>query len=480
MNSKRRAELQRKLSLNAVPRPPAGLMERIKADIPQYLEVEVERQRFSRAVAFNMRIAAAILFMITSVVATFYLVSSRSEPLSTPSTTVFAPQGRALPRAAAAPTQEVRLEIAQEPEIPSVSPATPSPLSAPLRAREERADEDESQSTDGLTFAEERVTGGLVGGTAASTTESRQIAESDSQPASQTLEDFVAEPAPAVTEAPQARARDTAMESSVTGTGNAPPLSIMRESRAAKASLTPTGKIFGISVDPAAFHRIRTTLENGAQPASSAVDVEALVNYFAAAAERRPRRGVALEVEASPAAIEADGDHAVLRFTVDAATLEPVPGGSIPAVATDARVEVRFNDRVVAHASRIGNAAPLAGEPLLLSGTSVTGIYALEMRPHLESGQTVATVRLHYKAMPSGRAQTITKTIVAKDLAGSWARATRRHRLSTLGAVWGETLKGTTGGADVARRAEELAMQTDDPLARALAAAASASADGGL
>ena len=33
MNAKRRAELQRKLTLNAVPRPPAGLAERIKADI---------------------------------------------------------------------------------------------------------------------------------------------------------------------------------------------------------------------------------------------------------------------------------------------------------------------------------------------------------------------------------------------------------------------------------------------------------------
>jgi hypothetical protein len=481
-------------------------MERIKADIPQYLEIEAERTRFSRAIAFNMRIAAAILLMITSVVATVYLVSPKPETLSTPSTAVFAPTDRSLPRTAAAPTQEVRLEIAQEPEIPSVSPATPPPAAAPLRAREERANEADPETIGELTFAEKSVAGGVVGRTAAGVTEPRQVAENDRQntlgdrqvalgdrqdaastrpvtSSTRRAEDFAAEPAPPAAAAPQSRAaRDSAarMESTISVTGNAPALSIMREARAAKVSLAPKDKVFGISIDPAAFQRIRTTLESGEQPAASSVDVEALVNYFAAAAEQRPRRGVALEVEASPAAIEADGDHAVLRFTVDAATMEEIPGGSIPPVAADARMEVSFNDRVVAHATRIGNGSPLAGEAVLLSGTSVTGIYALEMRPHLESGQTVATVRLHYRAVPSGRNQTITKTIVAKDLVSGWARATRRHRLATLGAVWGESLKGTTGGADVARRAEELATQTDDPLARALAAAASASADGGL
>jgi len=182
-------------------------------------------------------------------------------------------------------------------------------------------------------------------------------------------------------------------------------------------------------------------------------------------------------VEASPAAIEADGDHAVLRFTIDTAKADGLRGGTIPPVAADALIEVEFDDRVVARARRIGNSGPLSGEPVLLAGTSVTGLYALEMKPNLKSGQTVATVRLHYTAVPSGQRQTIVKSVKAGDLARSWTRATRRHRLASLGAVWGETLKGNGGGVDVARRAGELATQKpDDPLARALAAAANASA----
>ena len=66
MNSKRRAELQRKLSMGAVPHPPAGLSDRIKADIPQYLQMEAERARFSGSVAFSMRVAASTWFELES------------------------------------------------------------------------------------------------------------------------------------------------------------------------------------------------------------------------------------------------------------------------------------------------------------------------------------------------------------------------------------------------------------------------------
>jgi hypothetical protein len=87
-------------------------------------------------------------------------------------------------------------------------------------------------------------------------------------------------------------------------------------------------------------------------------------------------------------------------------------------------------------------------------------------------------VRLHY--FDGAKPQTITKAVHGHDLAKSWQRASRRHRLASLGAVWGESLKGTNKGKDVARRAEELATQApDDVRARELARAASVSAAGG-
>src|SRR5688572_31491209 len=82
MNSKRRAELQRKLSMGAVPHPPADLSDRIKADIPQYLQLEAERTRFSRSVAFSMRVAASILLLITTAFVTLRLLEEPEQTAS--------------------------------------------------------------------------------------------------------------------------------------------------------------------------------------------------------------------------------------------------------------------------------------------------------------------------------------------------------------------------------------------------------------
>ncbi|HET8796300.1 MAG TPA: hypothetical protein VFO89_01330, partial [Thermoanaerobaculia bacterium] len=85
MNSKRRAELQRRLSLNAVPRPPAGLADRIKADIPKFLRPEAEP--YTRSIALNMRLAAAVLLLVsTALVAVQLLTPSAEEPLQATAT----------------------------------------------------------------------------------------------------------------------------------------------------------------------------------------------------------------------------------------------------------------------------------------------------------------------------------------------------------------------------------------------------------
>jgi hypothetical protein len=228
--------------------------------------------------------------------------------------------------------------------------------------------------------------------------------------------------------------------------------------------------VFGISVNPQVFHEIRATLESGQRPAASAVNVEALVNYFAGTPAKPPRK-LRLEVEVSPSVLPAEGEHAVLRFTVD------TPAGSGIA-ASDARVEVVINNATVAHVERIGDGDALARESALPHRTSVTGLYALEMKPGLRSSQLVATVRLYY--VLNGEQKTLTELVHGHDLARSWQRSSRRHRLASLGAVWAESLKGTAAGVDVARRANELASQApDDVRARELARAASASADGG-
>ncbi|HKR67085.1 MAG TPA: hypothetical protein VJZ00_25390, partial [Thermoanaerobaculia bacterium] len=147
MNSKRRAELQRRLSMGAVPRPPAGLAERIKNDIPKYLEAEPERERFSRSIAFSMRIAASILLLITSVFVTLrYLepdatsnmaVAKRAPVELTPAVMPLSQPQRSdktETTASAAPTEEIRLEMTEE--LPKMKVA-PSEVAAAQVAQNE-------------------------------------------------------------------------------------------------------------------------------------------------------------------------------------------------------------------------------------------------------------------------------------------------------------------------------------------------------
>ena len=468
MNAKRRAELQRKLRHSAVPRPPAGLMERIKADIPKYLDAEAERGRFSRAVAFNMRVAASILLLVTSLVVTVYLMTPEEQP-STLAAHMRAPavepevprtSNDAISSSTPPPAQQARLSDEEE-----AAPVTQIAEARPLVARERqeaKKEDDEAPVVGG-------VAGGVIGepayveGVPAPKPESVVVTAEAPRMAANTAapQRAVAAPAPAAIPAPAPAERLDASGS------------FLSEAHAAKIHLAQSS-VFGISVDAQVFQRIKTTLENGGRPDASAVDVDALVNYFAGPPAKRPRR-IVLDVEASPAPIEAEGDHAVLRLTVDTPGANVPEGGSMTPVATDARIEVDVNENVVANAHRIGNEPTT--ESVLLSGTSVTGLYALELKPNLRSNQVVATVRLHYTSMPDGRKRTITKEVHGHDLAKSWQRSSRRHRLASLGAVWGETLKGTAGGTAVARRAEELATEEPkDSRAKELAKAASASA----
>ena len=491
MNSKRRAELQRKLTLNAVPRPPAGLAERIKADIPKYLEAESTASRFTRSIQFNLRIAASIVVLATSVVVAMMMVQRNPEQMAAKSAhpVIFPPASRAMPTTDTttttqmARTEEVNLDIVQEaPPIPRIaSGRVAPPATVPERRFAEEVAEDDRAQSDLETSVDRvdasGVAGGVVGGTAEAQPAQPQMAEAAAPPP----EDYVAEPVPApapapvMQDAPLADARRERAASPKFATAPAamapPPVAPppAETSMQAKAE-AKKDSFFGISVSSQAFNDIRTTLESGRRPAASAVNVEALVNYFAGAPEKRPR-AVRLEVEASPAALPAPGDHAVLRFTVD------TPAGTGLA-ATDARIEVIFDDAAVAHAERVGDGDPLARESALPNGTSVTGLYELELKPGLHSSQLVATVRLHYNL--NGVPKTIPKIVQGRDVGGSWQRASRRHRLATLGALWGESLKGTAAGMEVARRAEELATQEpDDVRARELARAANASAAGG-
>jgi hypothetical protein len=82
MTAKRKAELQRKLALAAVPKPPSDLADRIKGEIPKHLamDAEKERVRLRQAVAFNVRVAASIILLVSSVYLALHLLSRKFGP----------------------------------------------------------------------------------------------------------------------------------------------------------------------------------------------------------------------------------------------------------------------------------------------------------------------------------------------------------------------------------------------------------------
>ena len=63
MTRNRKADLQRKLTMAPVAKPPAGLADRIKGEIPQQfvLQAENERTQMRKSAMFNLRIAASII-----------------------------------------------------------------------------------------------------------------------------------------------------------------------------------------------------------------------------------------------------------------------------------------------------------------------------------------------------------------------------------------------------------------------------------
>lgn len=456
MNPKKKADLQRKLTLAQVPKPPADLADRLKRDIPPHLVMGVssDRARLNRSVFFDMRVAASVLLLVTSAffVLQFFSHSEKNvaqfEPHARPQlaqATLTAETARA-----SEPAQVARLE----PVIPAAVAPAPVPARPVVNAPSGRFRRDEPADR---RFIEEAVQ------------ETTAVA-----PAPTIVADAAPAPAPAPVMAPPPPpvvAAPAVVGGSEYSTG------FMAEAKAADMNLAKKQEaVFGISVDDRAFERIKTAIERGEQPESSSIDVAALVNYFANSAKRETH-DVSLEAEGSPAPVVSEAGRRIIRVTIDTATADLAAGASVPPVATNANIDVQFDNAAVQAYHLVGGDGTLHStiEPTLLKNTSVTALYDVVLAPRGASWQRVAEVRLKYLSVVDGKEHKLERTLRRRDLEKTWIAASRRHRLASLGAVWGETLKGMAGANDVARRAEELALQApEDAKARELADVANA------
>lgn len=459
MNQKRKAELQRKLAMTSVPKPPAGLSERLKADIPANLmSVERDRERFKRSTTFSMGVAASILLLVTSAYVALHLMSrSETQIASEPPSMIRRPA--ATPPA---PQAEVTITLAENDK--DINTGKLSEVRPALRRQRVVAQvRDDEEALEEKKQLNERPRSTEMANRVADTAASAPAVAPPLPPPPPP-----AEVAEGQTRAPQPAA---AKVESMTITANAP--AIVSNVHADEISYKPPRAIFGLSIDPSAFTRVKQEIEKGERPAAGTIDIAGVVNYFAGSG-RAPRRAVRLDVEASRSPL-GDANTALLRFTIDTPHEPQTIGSSVPPVATDADLTITLNGNVVT-SNRLIGAERLKSQSTLLKNSSVTGLMEVKLMPGLPAGTRIATLLFRYRPVSDGKLRTIRREVHAFEVARKWESASVRHRLATLGAAWTESLTDVASAGDVARTAQKFAMEIpSDPRARELAALASAS-----
>ena len=482
MTQKRKAELQRKLSMAPVPRPPDGLADRIKADIPDLRATKNERERLSRSVVFNMRVAASILVLISSAFLALRLLSPAAEKGMS---SRIAPDAMVTvsiePQAA---EMAVQATDSVAPRPPSANVSADVPRIAALAVAE--ADEEKQIARPDLRRMRKEsanemrdgVASGVVGGVVGGVAEGAVRAPASLPPPP---------PRAAAPAAPPVEVAATARDAKTADVSNAAPAAreyeaeaiavtsqapaLVMSARAADFTLTAPSALFGVSLNRGEFDRLKTMVETRQRPDQASVDVEALVNHFAGV--RTTRDDVSLQVEASQSPLP--GGPGLLRVTMDTAPA-PRGGGSLPPVATEATLDIDVKSELIDRYTIVGSGKLSSTEPVLVKGSSMTRLVELTVSQEARPSQVVATVTLRYKSVKTGKIVALTKNILARDVRRAWTASSRRHRVATLGAVWGQSLTGTGLSQDVATAAEKLSEeQPADERAKELAKAATAS-----
>ncbi|MEA2571342.1 MAG: hypothetical protein QOI24_3343 [Acidobacteriota bacterium] len=404
MSPNRKADLQRKLVLASVPKPPAGLADRIKREIPKQLtfDAEKERRRFSQSVNFNLRVAASIILMISSVYLCIELLSRRVQEnaameraeriLNSPEAT-----------SNVAPSTIAAAPATGSMELPSRS-ATPAkkPVAVVADSKKELDAEsgtllmrDRKSMSNSGTFVEPRA-------------EPQPVAVAPPPPAA---------PSPAVAEKITVTAQAPMIDAAAGANASA---DFVREAKAADLSLGMPSTLFGIDIAERQLAKDNSTANQ--------------VQRFAAPATR-PSRGVRLEAEAAPS--PADATKQLVRVSIDLPPAELKNRAAIPPIASDATLTVDFDStNVRSHRPIVGETS--ATERILVANTSATALYELEIEPSAGRRAVIATVTLRYTSVKDGKTQTITRTIRRSDVATSWERASKRMKATSLGATAGE------------------------------------------
>jgi hypothetical protein len=174
MNANRQADLQRKLAVAPVPKPPAGLAERIKTEIPKELRFDVNRERvqFARSLRLSLAVAASVIVIIASAFLALRIMDTADQnrnPEAKPAT--IAIPRRITPLPAAPPLAA--------PPAASAPAANEAPKNLALKkVKKQRAPAaalaDEQRSRDAIAPKAEAAPAASVGGTIAAAAKTMQ------------------------------------------------------------------------------------------------------------------------------------------------------------------------------------------------------------------------------------------------------------------------------------------------------------------
>ncbi|HEV7509289.1 MAG TPA: von Willebrand factor type A domain-containing protein [Thermoanaerobaculia bacterium] len=232
---------------------------------------------------------------------------------------------------------------------------------------------------------------------------------------------------------------------------------------------------FGLNVDTSSYAAARRALEEGHLPDPASVRVEEWLSWFDEGDPAPSRGDFAIRAEGSPTPFAHGSSYRLLRFNIKARPAKPESGRPAVPVAENAKAQVEFNSVVVARYRLLGyenRAIPNerfrdesvdAGQ--IGAGHGATALYEIELRkdaPHWE--QPVAKLVLRYKVPGTGHTVETLRQVGFQDFAPAWEQASPALRLAALVAELAEILKGSPWAkqaalGDVARRIREVAGQ---------------------
>ena len=417
MSKERKAELQRKLAMTAVPRPPADLLDRIKADIPADVGMTPERDPVLWRSTLVMRVAASLMLLVTTGLVTWRVL----QPDVRPSAPVTAQRERIVPAITRSVTRPAEEKVEAPPVAETASRVQASPIvvpqsvpvaapAKPAASMVESAEADEVR--DFAALEDSSVTQTAV----MESTRRADAADSRAERAAERI--TVTAGAPAVTEV----AASAPASAPLPPPPPPPAMAAQRTTigKAARKELASGNRgLFGVSVDRPEFARVQQSLAAGQRPAD--VDVEAIINHFAM---HMPSAESPFLLTTELTSAPMDPERLLLRVSVDTGKAAPTDA---------ARLSVTFSSDAIVDARRLGRSEALTTGFVSKEPATATLIYELTPRATLPREAVVATVELEWPAHKNS------VTIIA-DQASAWSRATRRHRLSTLAGLWAESL----------------------------------------